>query len=126
MLNKYYELKSNYDTYLIFIKKGNFYYCYKEDAYIIHYLLNYKLIDNAVAFPLNAINKVLNIVTNNDLGVIIYDGIILDKIYGDSDKYNKLHTKSLEYIDKEKIIKNINEKLKSYTLEQLSKVVSTI
>ena len=99
MLNKCYELKLNYDTYLIFIKKGNFYYCYKEDAYIINYLLNYKLIDNSVAFPLNAIDKVLNIVTNNDLGVIIYDGIILDKIYGDSDKYNKLHTKSLEYID---------------------------
>lgn len=126
MLNKYYELKLNYDTYLIFIKKGNFYYCYKEDAYIIHYLLNYKLIDESVAFPLNAIDKVLKIVTNNDLGVIIYDSIILDKIYGDSDKYNKLYTKSLEFIDKEIIINDINKKLKSYTLEQLLKVVSTI
>lgn len=126
MLERYYKLKINYDTYILFIKKGNFYYCYKKDAYIIHYLLRYKIIDEVVAFPLNAIDKVLNILYENDLSIIIYDGIILDKIYGDSNKYNQIYTKSLEYSNKEKIINKINDKIKSYTLEELLKLVSTI
>ncbi len=40
---------------------GLFYQVFDDDAFILHYLLDYKVIDRKVGFPNNAINKVINI-----------------------------------------------------------------
>ena len=42
-------------------KMGLFYQVFDDDAFILHYLLDYKVIDRKVGFPSNAINKVINI-----------------------------------------------------------------
>ena len=42
-------------------KMGLFYQVFDDDALILHYLLDYKVIDRKVGFPNNAINKVINI-----------------------------------------------------------------
>lgn len=126
MLDKYYELKIKYLDYILFLKRGKFYYCYKDDAYIIHYLFKYKLVNDCVSFSEEALDKVLNVLDDRDLGCVIFDGIVLDKVYGDSVKYSYVYNDSLEYISKENIINNINDKLKNYTLEQLLQLVSTI
>ncbi|MGM9879635.1 MAG: hypothetical protein ACI31R_06425 [Bacilli bacterium] len=39
---------------------GKFVNVFDEDAVIISYLLNYKLVNDKVGFPMNALNKVIN------------------------------------------------------------------
>ena len=39
-------------------KSGLFYETFDEDAVIMHYLFNYKNIDERVAFPTNSLDKV--------------------------------------------------------------------
>ena len=126
MLDNYYKMKVKYLDYILLFKRGNFYYCYKEDAYIIHYFFDYKLKNDMVAFSIEALDKVLKILDKNDLAYIIYDSIILDKTYGDSEKFSYFYNLSLDLIGRETVIKNINDKLKYYTLEELLKLVSTI
>ena len=126
MLEKYNELKLKYLDYILLFKRGNFYYCYKDDAYIIHYFMNYKLIEDVVAFSIEALDKVLKILDKNDLAYIVYDSVILDKTYGDSEKYSYFYNLSLELIGRETILKNINDKLKYYTFDELLKLVSTM
>ena len=43
MLEKYYEQKIKYKDYVIFIKCGNFYEVFENDALIINHLFNYKI-----------------------------------------------------------------------------------
>lgn len=126
MLDKYYMLKMQYLDCILLFKRGNFYYCYKDDAYIIHYFFNYKLNNDTVAFSVDALDKVLNVLNDNNIGYIIYDNFILDKVYGDSEKYSYFHNLSLELIGREVVINNINNRLKNYTLNELLKLVSTI
>lgn len=126
MLESYYELKLTYTDYILLFKKGNFYYSYKDDAYIVHYFTKYKLKDDVVSFSKEALDKVLNILGSNDIGYIIIDKIILDKWYGDSERYSYFYNLSLELIGRETIIKNINDKLKNYTFDDLLKFVSTM
>lgn len=126
MLEKFYELKLKYTDYILLFKKGNFYYCYKEDAFIIHYFMNYKCNNEIVAFSTEALDKVLNILNKNNLAYIIYDKIILDKAFGDSERYSYFYNLSLELISRETIIKNINDKLKNYTFDDLLNLVSTM
>ena len=126
MLEDYYELKFKYGDYIIFFKKGNFNYCIKEDSYIINYLFNYKLINDKVSFPYNGIDKIINRLNIDNIGFIIYDGIILDKVIGDSNNYAILLNDSYKYIARSKVIVEINNKIKDYTLDELSNLVSII
>lgn len=48
-------------NYVIIRKTGLFYNVFDNDAEILHYLLHYKIIDNRVGFPANALHKVKNI-----------------------------------------------------------------
>lgn len=126
MLEKYYELKIKYLDYVLLFKKGKFYYCYKDDAYIIHYFMRYKLNDDVVSFSKEALDRVLKILGSNDIGYIIVDKIVLDKCYGDSEKYSYFYNLSLEYLGKETVIRDINKRLENYTLDKLINLVSTI
>lgn len=126
MLEKYYGLKLKYSDYILLFKRGNFYYCYKDDAYIIHYFMNYKLINDTVAFSTDALDKVLKVLSQNDLAYIIHDKIILDKVYGDSEKYSCFYNLGLGLIGRETIVKNINDNLNNYTFDELLKLVSTM
>ena len=46
-------------------KSGGFYICFDDDAIIISCLCNYKINNGRVGFPINAINKVTNLLENN-------------------------------------------------------------
>ena len=50
MLERYNELKFKYLNYVLLFKKGDFYYCYKDDAYIVHYFMKYKLNSDIASF----------------------------------------------------------------------------
>ncbi len=44
LIESYREMKQKYPTSLIFLEAGNFYGVLEEDAYILHYLLKYKIL----------------------------------------------------------------------------------
>ena len=72
------NVKKIHKLYVILIRIGNFYNCYGRDAYVISYLLGYKIIllDSNIytcSFPKSAINKVLSILENNKINYIILD-----------------------------------------------------
>lgn len=71
-------VKQIHKEYLILIRVGNFYNCYGRDAYIISYLLNYKIIllkDNIYncSFPKSAYNKVISTLEESKINYIILD-----------------------------------------------------
>ena len=70
--------KDVHKDYIVLVKVGNFYNCYGRDAYIISYLLDYKitLVDNNIyncSFPKSAYNKVISIIENNKVNYIVLD-----------------------------------------------------
>lgn len=82
VVDLYNTYKDNYKEYVIFIKIGNFYETYDNDAYIISKIMNYKVknISNniRVGFPITSLNKVLDELNNNKINYIVIEK---DEIY---------------------------------------------
>lgn len=55
-------------------KSGLFYETFDEDAVIMHYLFNYKIIDERVAFPTNSLDKVINALNEQEIDYLIIGG----------------------------------------------------
>lgn len=127
-MNNYFLLRENYGSEIILIKKGPFYYAYVDDAYIISYIFNYKLLKTSieknsdyVVFP--NINKICPKLKKIGIGYIIYDGKIIDKNYGDSLIYNNYLNDALEYLGKKKIIDELVIFLNKLSLNELEESV---
>ena len=118
MYEKYLNIKKDYKNYIVLIKKGNFYYSYDEDALVINYLFDYKIINNKVGFPINTINKVLNILKKEDISSVVLEGndIKINKIL-ENERYSEvlgLSYDKLERIECEnKLIEMIKNILKN-------------
>ena len=72
------NVKDIHKEYVILVRVGNFYNCYGRDAYIISYLLGYKIniLSNNIynsAFPKSAYNKVLLVLEQNNINYIVLD-----------------------------------------------------
>ena len=122
------EVKKFHQQELIIIKIGNFYHCYGKDAYIISYLLGYKLSKTkenyyVCGFPIKSIVKVENMLERKKVNYIILDrknnyDIEVFKDYKNLNQYQSTYEKAKKYIKTknnieeiyEKLIKNINEK----------------
>ena len=97
--------------------KGGFYYCYNDDSIIISYLCNYKIINNRVGFPINSINKVVNILIDNKIDYIIYNkNNIIDKYINKENRYNNILIKAKSNIDINNRINNIVSSLSRISL----------
>ena len=89
-------------------KKGGFYHSYDDDGIIISYLCNYKIINNRVGFPINSINKVVNILVDNKIDYIIYNkDNVIDKYINKDNRYNNILIKAKSNIDINNRINNI-------------------
>ena len=72
-------------------KNGGFYTSYGNDAIIISYVCNYKIINNKIGFPINSINKVINILIDNKINYIIYNkDKVIDKYNNKINRYNNI------------------------------------
>ena len=82
VVDLYNTYKDNYKEYVVFIRMGNFYETYNNDAYIISKIMNYKVknISNnvRVGFPIISLNKVLDELNNNKINYIVIEK---DEIY---------------------------------------------
>ncbi len=72
----YSKVKDNNEEVVVFIRYGNFYRCYYNDAYIVSYLFDYKLSEkNSTGFPIKSIDKVISILRNNNISCIVINDI---------------------------------------------------
>lgn len=66
MKEKYISIKHEYKECLVLIKSGSFYITFYDDALILNYLFNYKVINNKVGFPISNLD-------NNNISYYIDD-----------------------------------------------------
>ena len=102
-MKKYDELKLENTDKLVIVKSGIFYVAYDEDAKILNYLLNYKIINNRVGFPLNNKDEVIKKVNGYGISVIIDE---------ETYKSNKKNNCYYEVLDKALNKVRDNDKLK--------------
>lgn len=110
-------IKEENEDFIVLIKYGKFYRCFDYDAFIIHYLLKYKLTSkNTIGFPIECLDKVLNILKHNNLStIVVNNNINYIKYEVINNKYDKLVKNALNYNNEEMakndIICTINNKI---------------
>ena len=107
--------------------KGGFYYCYGNDSIIISYLCNYKIVNNRVGFPINSINKVVNILVDNKIDYIIYNkDNVVDKYISKDNRYYNILIKAKSNIDINNRINNIVSSLYEIDTNKLNIILEYI
>lgn len=108
-------------------KIGGFYTCFDNDAIIISYLCNYKIVNNRVGFPINTINKVSNWLDNNSISYIIKNDDNEDKkIYGKKNKYNYYLDKGKKKINIDYRVNDIIKKINDMKEEDIVSLLDLI
>lgn len=103
------NLKELFPNYVVMIKIGTFYEVYYDGAYIISYLLGYKLkilngdVRNC-GFPTVSINKVLYILDNKKINYLVVDksdnyAELNKNNFKNKNKYNEIYEMCKEEID---------------------------
>ena len=125
IINMVQNVKEIHYKYIVFVKVGNFYYCYGRDSYIISYLFNYKInILNqniySCSFPQNALNKVIANLEQKKINYLILDRRNNYEIIEKSDNKNlNRYDKFYEIGKKKKVMEMRVEKIRSYLLENM-------
>lgn len=108
-------------------KKGGFYHSYNDDSIIISYLCNYKIINNRVGFPLNSINKVVNILVDNKVDYIIYNkDNVVDKYINKENRYYNILIKAKSSMNINNRINNIISSLYKIDSRKLNIILEYI
>lgn len=89
----------NVENFIKFKGNGYYYNVYGDDAYIIAYIMKYKLIDRngiiTTGFPCDLLNEVLSFLDKNRISYII-DDIVKD--YGNLNQYKRFVKKDIPVI----------------------------
>lgn len=111
---------------IVLRKVGGFYQTFDDDALIISYLFNYKIINYRCGFPINTINKVTNSLEERKINYLVKGEEEIFKVFKKDNNYSK-------YLDKAKTkdkidnrVKNILEKLNSMETTKLEKILKSI
>ena len=111
--------------YIEFKRKGKFYEVKHEDAYILWYLLRYKIYNNRIGFPESSLFKVLDILKENQVGYRLSLDDDLGYIKSTTEnKYEEILEKAKKEWIKEKKEKDLLEKIKKAKQEDLEKVLN--
>ena len=111
-------------------KSGELYNTFGDDAIVIHYLLNYKIVKEkgGVEFPVTAFNKVINALEDNEISYKIYenDEITQEHDFKKLNGYKKILSNGKNNLSVEerieKVLKKVNE-LSDSELDKLLKVI---
>lgn len=111
----YDNLKYNEKDAVILIKKGNFYQSFKEDALILWFLFDYKIINEKVGFPQNVLEKITKELKRNKINVVVAnDSNNIKKYKSIANKYNfilkkcnKLNLVDSKMLEIDSVIRNI-------------------
>lgn len=108
-------------------KMGGFYVCFDNDAIVISYLCGYKIKNGRVGFPINTIDKVINILVNNGINYIIKNDDKEDKrIFGKKNRYCYFLDKGKRKIDIDYRVDSIIKRINSMKEEDIFKLLDYI
>ena len=134
------HLKESHPNTVCLVKCGMFYRCYEKDAYIISYLLGYKLnstsANDMAGFPSNSIKEVTNKLIGNKVDYKIFktDKFSLETISSfsmdDENNYEEIYEKSYRHIKLEcrinKLTQKLIEKIESIKMDEVLTKVEEI
>lgn len=109
-------------------KMGGFYVCFDSDAIILNYLCNYQIKNSKVGFPINTLNKVINLLEVNSVSYIVKNGEeeVSKKIYGKKNKYNEYVDKGKRKLDLDYRINKILNKISNMKEEDINNLLTMI
>lgn len=111
---------------VILKQEGKFVNVYGDDAIIVSYLLNYKLVNNKVGFPISALNKVINILEEKNISYEVKAKDELVKNFKNNNKYDIVFEKAKEVIKLRNRYQTIETYFDSLSIKQLDKIISYI
>ena len=60
---------------IVIRKSGGFYSVFDDDAIVVSYLTGYKVVNGKAGFPINSLDKVINLLEDNKVNYIVREGI---------------------------------------------------
>lgn len=107
-------------------KTGKFYNVFGDDAIIIHYLLNYKIVPSkgGTGFPESALNKVINSLEDNKVSYCIYDANNND--FKKLNCYKKVLKQSVKNLSIEERYNKIEKRIHELNSKELEHVLEII
>lgn len=109
-------------------KSGGFYSVFDDDAIVVSYLTGYKVVNGKVGFPLNSLDKVINLLEDNKVNYIVKDGMkeVVSKNYKKNNKYNKILDKGKKKYDIDYRVSSIIDKINSLDYDKLCKLLDSV
>ena len=114
------------NKYITINKVGKFYNVYGEDAIIIHYLFNYKVINRKVGFPSESLNKVKDKLNELNISYIINDNEKIEKDFGKLNKYEEYSLLANSKINTDKKIDLILKKIDKLLPKEIDELINYI
>lgn len=107
-------------------KVGGFYQTFDNDALIISYLFNYKIVNSRCGFPVSVINKVTNVLEEKSISYILKQDEEQIKDFKRKNNYDKYLEKSKVKDNLNNRIQNILKKIETLNKEKLEKILTLI
>ena len=104
-------------------KSGLFYEVFNEDARILHYLFGYKIKDNRVSFPNNALVKVLNILEEKKINYILQTEKNIIRNNSKNNNYEKYLVKAQNKIELTERVNRIIKKMSTFDEVKLDRLL---
>ena len=118
------RLRNEYKNTIIFLKYGNFYRCFYNNAIVVGYIFNYKLHDNKVGFPIKIIDNILSILDKYSIDYLVYNNSNdIRYIYHNINNYNKYLSLGNSKYNLDNYILNINNKIKDILDKDINKYI---
>ena len=115
-------------NYVIIRKNGGFYYVFDDDAYVVSYLTNYKIVNDRCGFPISSLDKVINLLEDNSVNYVVRENMEdkYKKNYKKNNKYEKILDKGKKKFNIDYRINNIIKSLNNLNYDKLSNILDII
>lgn len=113
---------------IVFMKYGNFYRVFGDDAYILGGLLGYKIYDYKLGFPISEYKRVRNILDTNHISYIFYNDVVEIKennhyeLYLDYFKKKYYQKEILKMLEDCEVLDDLEEILKVVNYDKLNEL----
>jgi len=122
-------LQSHDKNILVLYKDlGKFYKAYENDAIILNYLIDYKIIKNRVGFPDTALEKVIKVLENEHISyqVLSYSKNPIYKDYRRNNRYLEIYNKAILNYEVDSKIDMIFNKIQNMNVDDKSIIISKL
>ena len=114
------------NKYITLNKTGKFYNAYGDDAKILHYLFNYKVINNRIGFPIDSINKVKDKLNELNISYLINSDEKIEKDYEKFNKYDEYNLLANSKVNIDKKIDDLIIKINDLSYKEIDELIEFI